>query len=82
VVTRAKQARPAALSSRLLPAGRVVFGMVVGLIGTLALTPFARFDFDFGALEDSSLASYRLDKQVNLLLGYSQTPVVFLTEIC
>ncbi|MDY0059694.1 MAG: MMPL family transporter [Myxococcota bacterium] len=40
----------------------------------------ARFDYDFAALEDSRLESYQLDREVNRLLGYSQTPVVVLTD--
>lgn len=39
-----------------------------------------RFDYDFAALEDGSLPSFRLDREVNRILGYSQTPVVLLTE--
>jgi predicted RND superfamily exporter protein len=39
-----------------------------------------RFDYDFAALEDGSLPSFRLDRDVNRILGYSQTPVVLLTE--
>lgn len=38
-----------------------------------------RFDYDFAALEDGSLPSFVLDKKVNRILGYSQTPVVLLT---
>lgn len=39
-----------------------------------------RFDYDFAALEDGSLPSFRLDREVNRILGYSQTPVVLLTQ--
>jgi uncharacterized protein len=39
-----------------------------------------RFDYDLEALEDQSLPSFVLDKQVNEIIGYSQTPVVVLTE--
>jgi predicted RND superfamily exporter protein len=39
-----------------------------------------KFDFDFAALEDQQLPSFVLDKQVNAILGYSQTPVIILTE--
>lgn len=40
----------------------------------------ARFDYDFAALEDGSLPSFVLDRETNRILGYSQTPVVLLTE--
>jgi len=40
----------------------------------------ARFDYDFGSLEASSLPSFKLDVRTNHLLGYSQTPVVVLTK--
>lgn len=38
------------------------------------------FDYDFAALQDTDLPSYRLDRRVNQLLGYSQTPTLILTE--
>lgn len=39
-----------------------------------------RFDYDFAALEDSNLPSFRLDAAVNRLLGYSQTPTLIITD--
>ncbi len=39
-----------------------------------------RFDFDFNSLEDSTLPSFVLDRETNRILGYSQEPVVILTE--
>lgn len=39
-----------------------------------------RFNYDFSALDDVSLPSVQLDKRVNSVLGYSQTPVVVLTD--
>ncbi len=45
-----------------------------------ALVPFARFNYDFGTLEDNDLKSYQLDRRVNALLGYSQTPTLILAE--
>ncbi len=39
-----------------------------------------RFDYDFSALEDGQMPSFRLDHEVNRVLGYSQTPVVVLTD--
>jgi uncharacterized protein len=40
--------------------------------------PKASFNYDFSALDDSNLASYRLDGVVNEILGHSQTPLVVL----
>ncbi|HZA13383.1 MAG TPA: MMPL family transporter, partial [Myxococcaceae bacterium] len=40
-----------------------------------------RFDYDFAALEDQRLPSFVLDKEVNKILGYSQTPVIVLTDL-
>ena len=54
-------------------------GAVV-LIGLLLASAGVRFDYDFAALEDGSLPSFVLDKQVNRILGHSQTPVVLLTD--
>ncbi len=39
-----------------------------------------RFDYDFSSLEGSDLPSYRLDAEVNRILGYSQTPSIVLTD--
>ena len=39
-----------------------------------------RFDYDFNSLEDPQLPSFVLDREVNRILGYSQTPVVVLTN--
>jgi len=38
------------------------------------------FNYDFESLGNSELASFKLDKEVNQLLGYSQTPMVALTN--
>ena len=57
--------------------------IATGIAALLALGWMARdvrFDYDFAALEDGSLPSFRLDRDVNRILGYSQTPVVLLTE--
>ncbi len=54
----------------------------VSLVLILAALQFrdVRFNYDFSALEDSSLPSYVLDRDVNALLGYSQSPTVVLTD--
>ncbi|MCC6557892.1 MAG: MMPL family transporter [Polyangiaceae bacterium] len=48
----------------------------------LALTqlPRARFDADFSRLDDADLPSFRRDREVNALLGRSQTPLVVLAR--
>lgn len=38
------------------------------------------FDADFSKLDDADLPSFHLDKEVNKLLGRSQTPIVILAE--
>ena len=68
---------------RLLARARFRRGVVWILGPSLAVlalgTGRVRFNYDFAALEDSSLPSFRLDKITNRVLGYSQTPVVMLT---
>jgi len=51
----------------------------VGLLVALQ-APRVRFDYNFAALEDGQLPSFALDRAVNRLLGYSQTPTVILTD--
>jgi hypothetical protein len=48
--------------------------------GLVACIPRVRFNYDFGALEDQGLPSFVLDRKVNQLIGYSQSPVVVLTD--
>ena len=57
----------------------VAWVMGAGLLALALDTARVRFDYDFSALEDSSLPSFRFDKITNQVLGYSQTPVVMLT---
>src|SRR5690606_13627991 len=56
-------------------------GISLAVCATLLL-PLRRiqFDYDFAALEDGRLPSMVLDKQVNEVLGHSQTPTVVLTD--
>jgi len=39
-----------------------------------------KFNYDFESLGNSNLPSFQLDKEVNAMLGYSQTPMVALTN--
>ena len=61
-------------------AGRLL--VVSALAAGLALLglPSLRFDYDFSALEDGELPSFVLDRETNRVLGYSQTPVVVMTD--
>ncbi len=52
----------------------------LGVLALVAMVPQSRFDYRLGSLEDSTIPSYVLDHEVNRILGYSQTPVVLLTE--
>jgi predicted RND superfamily exporter protein len=57
-------------------------GWLLAIGAFLAATqiPLARFDADFSRLDDADLPSFRLDKEVNRLLGRSQTPMVILAD--
>ena len=68
--------------SRLLPLRPRAFGLVIAVALALLMVriPHTRFDYDLGTLEDSTLPSFQLDRKVNQLLGYSQTPVVLFTD--
>ena len=46
----------------------------------LFLVPKVTFNYNFNSLGNSDLESFRLDFEVNELLGYSQTPMVVLTD--
>jgi predicted RND superfamily exporter protein/phosphatidylglycerophosphatase A len=52
-------------------AALAVFGMVTN-------APQVKFDADFSHLDDADLPSFHRDKEVNALLGRSQTPLVVL----
>lgn len=58
--------------------GLVVTG--IALLAILINVPRLSFDYDFAALQDSSLPAFTLDKAVNGILGRSQTPAVVLTD--
>ena len=68
--------------ARWLPRSYRGVGLVVG-VGVLALVSQAHrvsFNYDSRTLEDYKQASAVLDQKVNNILGYSQTPVVVLTD--
>ncbi|MCB9648800.1 MAG: phosphatidylglycerophosphatase A [Deltaproteobacteria bacterium] len=52
---------------------------VAGLFLTF-FVPRLQFDYDFAGLDGGDIRSYQLDKEVNRLLGRSQTPVVLITD--
>ncbi|MBF5043301.1 MMPL family transporter [Aggregicoccus sp. 17bor-14] len=56
----------------------LVMGLLVLGLGVAAAK--VRFNYDFSALDDVSLESVKLDKKVDPILGYSQTPVIVLTD--
>ncbi len=56
----------------------IAVGAVMLLLAVNATS--IRFDYDFAALEDGNLPSFVLDRKVNRILGYSQTPVIVLTD--
>jgi uncharacterized protein len=56
----------------------VVSALIVA--GLLTQLPRVRFDYNVSSLEDENLGSFVLDREVNKLIGYSQTPVVVLTD--
>ncbi|MDI3287818.1 MMPL family transporter [Polyangium sp. 15x6] len=55
-------------------------GLLVACALALTQLPHARFDADFSHLDDADLPSFRRDREVNALLGRSQTPLVVLAR--
>jgi len=73
---------PLGLLARWLPRSYRGVALVVGA-GVLVLisqAPKVSFNYDSRTLEDYKQASAVLDQKVNTILGYSQTPVVVLTD--
>lgn len=60
-----------------LPVFVGVAAMVVVLIGMMR---FTEFDYNLNALQDCTLPSFKLDQKINKILGFSQIPVVVLTD--
>ena len=67
---------------RLITRKRGLLTAVSALIVTGLLTQLPRlgFNYDVSSLEDERLGSFVLDRAVNQLIGYSQTPLVVLTN--
>ncbi|MDY7226093.1 efflux RND transporter permease subunit [Hyalangium rubrum] len=80
--THVGSAGPLALLARWLPRSYRAVAIVVGL-GLVVLISQAwrvSFSYDASKLEDVRVPSVSLDRSVNRILGYSQTPVVVLTD--
>jgi predicted RND superfamily exporter protein len=58
----------------------ILVGAAVAAVACAFAVPRLAFNYDFNAMQNSDLPSFRLDEKVNRLLGYSQTPVVVLTD--
>ncbi len=71
-----KSSKYAGLLPRWAPA--IFWLFLLGIFGSAVYIPSAGFDYNFSSLEATDLSSFRLDLEVNRLLGYSQTPVVLL----
>jgi len=79
---------PAATAHMNAPLGRLLvrwrrpLTLVAALVVAVLVVDVrrVRFDYDFNSLEDPQLPSFVLDREVNRILGYSQTPVVVLTD--
>jgi hypothetical protein len=79
---------PAATAHMNAPLGRLLvrwrrpLTLVAALVVAVLVVDVrrVRFDYDFNSLEDPQLPSFVLDREVNRILGYSQTPVVVLTN--
>lgn len=54
--------------------------MALLLVVAVARLPTARFNYDFAAIDEADLPSFKLDKEVNKLIGRSQTPLVVLAK--
>lgn len=65
----------------LIRSSRRIFLTAMGVLVVLgALAPFAEFNYNFRSLLSSHLRSFELDRTIDGLLGYSQNPVVVLTN--
>ena len=74
---------PAAPSGPPAPSRRPVPVLALTLAALLALgllAPQVEFDYDFDGVVGRALPSYRLDREVDRLLGYDEMPLVVLTD--
>ncbi|MBL4632745.1 MAG: phosphatidylglycerophosphatase A [Kofleriaceae bacterium] len=51
-----------------------------GIFAALVWSSANQFDYDFASLESQDLRSYQLDREVNELLGHSQTPLILMSQ--
>jgi predicted RND superfamily exporter protein len=58
----------------------VAIVVAVGLVAVISQAGNVRFNYDASKLEDMTLPSVRLDRRMDKILGYSQSPVVVLTD--
>jgi predicted RND superfamily exporter protein len=79
---RVGSAGPMALLGRWLPRRYRGVAAVIGvaLVALISQAWNVRFNYDSSKMDDMTLPSVRLDHNVNKILGYSQTPVVVLTD--
>ncbi|HVG63947.1 MAG TPA: MMPL family transporter [Hyalangium sp.] len=75
-------AGPLAMLARWLPRSYrgVAIAVAVGLVAIISQMGRLSFNYDANKLEDMTLPSVRLDRRMDKILGYSQSPVVVLTD--
>jgi predicted RND superfamily exporter protein len=73
----ANERPPPPIPSRVLAWAPAAFWIVaLAAIALSLVAPHARFNYDFADLDAADLRSYDLDREVNEILGRSQTPLV------
>jgi hypothetical protein len=55
-------------------------GLAIAVVALSARAPAVRFNADFAALDRADLPSFRVEPEINRLLGRSQTPLVVLAR--
>jgi hypothetical protein len=75
-------AGPLAMLARWLPRSYrgVAIAVGVGLVAIISQMGNVSFSYDGSKLEDMTMPSMRLDRRMDKILGYSQSPVVVLTD--
>ena len=76
-----KHSEAVAFAQQITGKAKVIVPLSIILVAVM-LTQISntKFNYDLGALEPDHLEAYVLDKKANKLLGYSQTPVIILTD--